>query len=69
MFWNKGSYTIEASIWVPTLLFCVTMVLRIGIALYEEIAKAELVADEMDIVQEFYNYQILGELGEQTSND
>lgn len=66
---HKGSYTLEASIWVPTLIFCVTTALRMGIVLYEEIAQAPKAEYEIDIVQEFYNYQILEEIGEQVTND
>lgn len=67
----KGSYTIEASIWISTILFMMMGVLEVGIDFYQRSKEKELSAysQEVDIVAEFYNYQVLKEVGEEWLDD
>lgn len=71
MRWEKGSYTLEAAILVPLVLFAVMKVSEIGIGCYMEIVEKapseEL--EKLDIVSEFYNYQILDEVWEEVTDD
>ena len=68
---QKGSYMIEAAIWVPFVLLLIVMVLKLGIEFYQNSKNRENYygLDELDIVQEFYNYQILGEIREEILDD
>ena len=68
---HKGSFTIEASIYIPILLFLMTNVLSIGIHFFQE-AKGRSENPEikcLDIVKEFYNYQILEEIKEEIKEE
>lgn len=69
--WQKGSYTIEAAIWVPVMIFLIMNVVRLGISFFQESINREagVRLKELDIVQEFYNYQILREIGEEILDD
>lgn len=69
--WQKGSFTIEAAIWVPVMIFLIMNVVRLGISFFQESVNREagVRLKELDIVQEFYNYQILGEIGEEILDD
>lgn len=62
---------IEAAIWVPFVLLLIVMVLKLGIEFYQNSKNRENYygLDELDIVQEFYNYQILGEIREEILDD
>jgi len=69
---HKGSFTIEASIWCPLLLSMAAYVLQGGIGLYQEIKENRFFREEIEelnIVQEFYNYQILKEVMEEITDD
>jgi len=68
---QKGSYTIEASIWIPFILFIMMAVLRMGISFFQDSMNRENSSklQQLDIVSEFYNYQILKEVGEEIRND
>ena len=35
----RGSYTVEAAIWVPVFLFVVMLAMKAGLVLYQEIRK------------------------------
>lgn len=61
---QKGSYTIEAAIWIPVLLMVLSLSLEMAIDLYQEIKDATYSSktQSLDIVQEFYNYQVLDEI-------
>ena len=61
---QKGSYTIEAALWIPLLLTVIYISLEMGIDLYQEIKNATYSkrTQSLDIVQEFYNYQVLEEI-------
>lgn len=62
--WEKGSYTIEASIYVPMMLLMIMTVLHISIVYYQESKNHEIYEglNTMDAIQEFYIYQIAGEV-------
>lgn len=68
---QKGSFTIEAAIYVPMMLFLILVTLRGGISFYKE--SKEMQIDEgfttLDIVSEFYTYQMLKEIGGEKTND
>ena len=68
---HKGSFTVEASIYVPMVIFLVMNVLSSGIYFFQESKNREknIAIEELDIVREFYNYQILGEIGEEIWDD
>lgn len=68
---HNGSFTIEASIYVPIVLFLIMNVLSAGIYFFQEsrMKEANVAIESLDIVQEFYNYQILGEVGKEVQND
>ena len=71
MRYHKGSYTIEAAMWVPLLLMAVFLSLETGIKLYEETANwgYSEKTKALDIVQEFYNYQVLEEVIQEVEDD
>ena len=68
---HQGSFTLEASFYVPMVLFLIMNVLSVGIHFFQESREREEneAIRELDIVQEFYNYQILGEIGEEILGD
>ncbi len=63
----KGSFTIEISILLPLLFFLFMLVLKEGIGFYQYSKQREVsnLVTETDLVRKFYNYQILGEVGEE----
>ena len=69
--WNRGSFTIEGAIMVPLFIFTIMSTLRIGIGFFQASATREVYEEleQLDIVQEFYNYQIVGEMGEKIFDD
>jgi hypothetical protein len=68
---HKGSYTIEATILMPIMLGLVTFVICTAIDFVQESTGREGYPkmQVMDPVQEFYTYQILGEIGEEIFDD
>ena len=68
---QKGSYTIEAAVWVSLLLMMIAMALKSGIFIYTEIVNKgqNEKLQKIDIVQEFYNYQILEEIIQEVTDD
>lgn len=69
--WMKGSYTIEAAIYIPIIMFLLFQ--SLGIALDEwqkskerEVCEALL---EVDIVNDFYGYQIMDEIRKEIVDD
>ena len=68
---HRGSFTIEASIYVPVMLMLFMTVLSSGICFFEESKEREenRAITELDIVQEFYVYKMLGEIGEEVFGD
>lgn len=62
--YQKGSYTIEAAIYIPIVLFVFFHSLEIGINFWQE-SYSRSISEylvEMDIVQEFYTYQFMNEV-------
>jgi len=68
---ERGSYTIEASIYVPMMLLMILVVLQGGIRFYQESRNHSIYEEleEMNTVQEFYIYQMIGEIGEDWIDD
>lgn len=67
----KASYTIEAAIYIPIILFLLCQSLQISIDFWQESRNREVsrVLQELDIVQEFYTYQVIEELGKEFLDD
>lgn len=62
--YQKGSYTIEAAIYIPIILFMLVQSLEIAIDFWQE-SRVREVNEELqriDIVKQFYGYQILDEV-------
>ena len=68
---HKGNFTIEASVYVSLTMFIMVAALSMGIDFYQESRKREESVSlmELDIVQEFYTYRVLGEIGEEVLGD
>lgn len=63
----KGSYTLEAAVYIPMILFLLFGSLDIGIHYWQK-SRERAVSQEvlqLDIVQEFYGYQVLEEIGKE----
>ena len=63
----KGSYTLEAAIYIPMILFMLFGALDIGVHYWQK-SRERIVSQEvlnLDIVQEFYGYQVLEEIGKE----
>ena len=62
----KGSFTVEAVIIIPMILFMIIGVLEQGIAFYKECAEREVAetVTDWDAVSVFYDVWVLKELGE-----
>lgn len=68
---NKGSFTVEASFLLPMGMFLMIGVLQMGIDFYQE-SRAQVtpvLLEELDVVDRFYAYQILEEVGEEILGD
>jgi len=63
----KGSFTIEASIIVPFVLFLMIMVLEIGIHFYQESISRQPMHElqKIDTISTFYHLQMVQELGKE----
>ena len=63
--WKKGSFTIEAAILIPLLLFLFVGVLQIGITFFENSVRRECYEGikNLDVVRRFYDLQIINEIG------
>jgi hypothetical protein len=61
---KKGSYTVEAAIVVPLLLFVFVAAMNIAINLYQEIREGqpEYFSEELWVVDTFYKWEIAGGL-------
>jgi len=69
--WQKASYTVEAAIYLPIILFVFFQPLHIGIDFWQESSRREICEElqELDIVQEFYTYQVMNEIKEEIIDD
>ena len=65
--WLKANYTIEAAIYIPIVLFVLFQSVTIGIDFFQESKTREVNTKllELDIVQEFYKYQVFAEAWEE----
>lgn len=64
---QKGSYTIEAAVYVPMIMFLILVTIRGGISFYRESKNREVYEGliTMDAVSEFYTYQMIQDMGEE----
>lgn len=60
----KGSFTLEAAIWVPMLLLIYATVIKTGINLYVEVREQKECEAQKDMwmVDDFYKYQLVKEV-------
>lgn len=67
----SGSYTVEAAIYIPIILFMLFQSIGIGIDFWQASRSREVCSQlrELDCVKEFYAYQILDEIGKELKND
>ena len=65
--WKKASFTIEAAIYVPIILFVLFESVNIGLQFFQWSKTREINVrlKEIKVVEEFYAYQILGEMWEE----
>lgn len=68
---HRGSFTIEAVIWIPIMVFLLSAIIKLGINFYLESENRTSYSGllQLDIVQEFYNYQVLEEIGKELLDD
>jgi hypothetical protein len=61
---KKGSYTVEAALVVPMLIFTYVIAMNVAIGLYEEIRDDEqdYFREELWVVDTFYNWENAGGL-------
>ena len=67
----KGSYTVEAAIYIPIILFMLLQTMDIAIDFWQKSRDGVVPAyiKELDSVKEFYGYQILYEVGKEIGDD
>lgn len=67
----KGSFTIEASVYIPLIIFAMMQVLSIGICCFQDSRCRDMDSEikGLNIIREFYNYQILEEVGKEVIDD
>lgn len=60
----KGSFTVEAAVWIPMLIMIYATVIKTGINLYIEIReqKEQEAQKDMWLVDDFYKYQLVKEV-------
>ena len=68
---QKGSYTIEAVIYIPMIVFMLYQSVGIAIDFWQQSRTREVYEglQTLDIVKEFYGYQILNEIGKEIEDD
>ncbi len=68
---QKGSITIEATMYIPMAMFLVLITIRGGIDFYQQSVQREVYSGitTMDVVSEFYTYQMIKEVGEEWTDD
>ncbi len=69
--WEKGSFTIEASIIIPFVLCLMVYVLQTGIQFYQESKERQSIVEmeNWDAVSAFYKVQMFKELEEEWIKD
>jgi hypothetical protein len=67
----KGSYTVEAAIYIPIILFMLFQSVEIAIDFLQSSREREVCEElqTLDIVKEFYGYQVMDEVREEIEND
>ena len=67
----KGSYTVEAAIYIPMILLLLFQSLDLAIDFWQESKQREVCEklQTLDIVNEFYGYQILDEARKEIRDD
>ena len=67
----KGSFTVEAAIYIPMILFLLFQSLDLAIDFWQESKQREVCEklQTLDIVNEFYRYQILDEARKEIRDD
>lgn len=68
---QKGSFTIEASVYVSMIMLIISITVRSGISFYQESVNREEYAGlkQINMVSEFYIYKMIEEIGEEWVND
>ena len=68
---QKGSFTIEASIYVPMILWLLLLTMQSAISFYQQSVEREVYVglEDMQVISEFYTYQIIKEIGEVWMDD
>ena len=69
--WLGGSYTIEAAIYIPIIMFMLFQTLEIAIDKWQKSKEREICESliEVDTVKEFYAYQIIDEIRKEMEDD
>ena len=67
----KASYTVEAAIYIPIILFMMFQSVEIAIDFLQKSRQREVYEclQELDIVKEFYGYQIIDEVRKEIEDD
>ena len=67
----KGSYTIEAAIYIPIILCIIFQSINLSIDFWQQSKSREVYEglQNLDTTKEFYTYQILEEVGEEIKDD
>ena len=67
----RASYTLEAAIYIPMILFLLFYTVEFAIDRWEVSKEREVYAGiyQLDIVSEFYGYQIMEEIGKEIIDD
>lgn len=67
----SGSYTIEAAVYIPMIMFMLFLTIEIAIDNWQESKNREVskVLQEIDVVSEFYGYQIVDEIRKEIQDD
>lgn len=68
---RKGSFTIEAVILIPFIIFLLISILEMGIGLYQESKNREYYdgIKNLDTIAKFYTLQGIGVIGEEVLGD
>ena len=63
----KGSYSIEAAVYIPIILYMLFQSVEIGIDFWQKSKEREVSIwlQELDSVKDFYGYQIIDEIGKE----
>ena len=67
----KGSYTVEAAMYIPIVLSLMFQSIEVSIDFLIQSKEREILSEleELDIVKEFYGYQIIDEIEKELRDD